>query len=52
MSSSLPRTGVDEGQQRIERPTAELDRSAIGQQLAAMPYDLEPAKFNCYGILR
>ena len=39
---------VDEGNQRIERPTAQLDRSAIGQQLAAMAHDLEPAKFNSY----
>ena len=39
---------VDEGNQRIERPTAQLDRSAIGQQLAAMAHDLEPAKFNGY----
>jgi hypothetical protein len=37
---------VDEGHQRIERPTAQLDRSAIGQQLATMADDLEPAKFN------
>jgi hypothetical protein len=41
---------VDEGQERIERPTAQLDRSAIRQQLAAMAHDLEPAKFNGYGI--
>ncbi len=41
---------VDEGYQRIERPTAQLDRSAIGQQLAAMAEDLEATKFNGYGI--
>ena len=43
---------VDEGHQRIERPTAQLDRSAIGQQLPAMADDLEPTKFNSYGIFR
>ncbi len=37
---------VEEGHQRIERPPAQLDRLAIGQQLAAMADDLEPAKFN------
>jgi hypothetical protein len=41
---------VDEGYQRIERPTAELDRAAIGQQLATMAGKLEPAKFNGYRI--
>jgi hypothetical protein len=41
---------VDEGYQRIERPTAQLDRSAIGQQLAAMADDGEPTKVNSYGI--
>ncbi len=37
---------VDEGHQRIERPTTQLDRSAIGQQLAAMADDLVSAKFD------
>ena len=41
---------VDEGQQRIERPTAQLDRSAVSQQLSAMAHDLEPAKLNNFGI--
>src|SRR5207245_8794329 len=38
---------VDEGHQRIERPPTELDRSAIGQQLATPADDLESAKFDC-----
>jgi hypothetical protein len=37
---------VDEGHQRIERPTAQLNRSPIGQQLATIADDLEPAKFD------
>ena len=37
---------VDEGHERLERPRAQLDRPAIGQQLAAMADDLESAKFN------
>ena len=43
---------VEEGYQRIERPTAQLDRSAIGQQLAAMRDDLKSAKFNADRIFR
>jgi hypothetical protein len=43
---------VNEGHQRIERPTAQLDRSVIGQKLAAMADDLEPAKFNYCGNFR
>jgi len=43
---------VDEGDQRIERPTTQFDGSAICQQFAAMADDLEPAKFNGYGIFR
>jgi len=38
--------GVDEGHERIERPPAQLDRPAIGQQLAAVSDNPEPAKFN------
>jgi hypothetical protein len=45
-----PAARVDEGDQGIERPTAQLDRSAIGQQLAAMADDPEPTKVNRYGI--
>ena len=45
-------TSVDEGHERIKRPTAQLDRLAIGQQLSAMADDPEPAKFNGYGIFR
>jgi len=41
---------VDEGQERIESPTSQLERSAIGQQLPAVAHDLEPAKFNSDGI--
>jgi hypothetical protein len=37
---------VDEGHQSIERPPTQLDRSAIGQQLATMADDLESAKFD------
>ena len=40
-------TSVDEGHERIKRPTAQLDRLAIGQQLSAMADDPEPAKFDC-----
>jgi hypothetical protein len=43
-------SSVDEGHQRIERPTAQLDRSAIGQQLSAMADDLEPAKLKDFRI--
>jgi hypothetical protein len=43
---------VDEGEQRIERAPAQLDPSAICQQLAAMAHDREPAKINPYGIFR
>jgi hypothetical protein len=45
-----PATSVDEGQERIESPTSKLDRSAIDQQFSAVAHDLEPAKFNAYGI--
>jgi len=37
---------VDEGHECIERSRAELDRPAVGQQLAAMGDDLEPAKIQ------
>src|SRR3989442_13423759 len=37
---------VDEGHERVERPSAELDRPAIGEQLAAMTDHLKSAEFN------
>jgi len=43
---------VNEGDQRIERPTTQFDGSAICQQFAAMADDFEPAKFNSYAIFR
>ena len=52
VSSCRIATSVDEGHERIKRPTAQLDRLAIGQQLSAMADDPEPAKFNGYGIFR
>ena len=37
---------IDEGDQRIERPATQLDRSTIHQQFPAMADDFEPAEFD------